>query len=51
MPGLPEQAGDVVLDLGEQPACDYFPASRRPGPRPGYPLQMWLCSRAAWPSW
>jgi hypothetical protein len=35
----------VVLDLGSQPACDYFPASDDPGPDPVYPLQMWLCSR------
>src|SRR5271165_7168746 len=36
--------GDLVLDLGEQPACDYFPQSGDPGPDPVYPLQMWLCS-------
>ena len=40
-------AGDVVLDLGEQPACDYFPARDDPGPDPVYPLQMWLCSSCA----
>ena len=37
-------AGDLVLDLGEQPACDYFPPLDDPGPDPVYPLQMWLCS-------
>jgi len=37
--------GQVVLDLGEQPACDYFPRCDDPGPDPVYPLQMWLCSR------
>jgi hypothetical protein len=37
-------AGDLVLDLGEQPACDYFPRQDDPGPDPAYPLQMWLCS-------
>jgi len=37
-------AGDLVLDLGEQPACDYFPRYDDPGPDPVYPLQMWLCS-------
>src|SRR5579859_6738289 len=37
-------AGDIVLDLGKQPACDYFPAAGDPGPDPVYPLQMWLCS-------
>jgi len=38
------RAGQVVLDLGQQPACDYFPRSDDPGPDPAYPLQMWLCS-------
>jgi hypothetical protein len=37
-------AGRVVLDLGSQPACDYFPPCDDPGPDPVYPLQMWLCS-------
>jgi hypothetical protein len=37
-------AGDLVLDLGEQPACDHFPRLDDPGPDPVYPLQMWLCS-------
>jgi len=37
-------AGHLVLDLGEQPACDYFPGAGDPGPDPRYPLQMWLCS-------
>jgi hypothetical protein len=36
--------GHVVLDVGEQPASDYFPRSDDPGPDPVYPLQMWLCS-------
>jgi hypothetical protein len=35
--------GHLVLDLGEQPACDYFPRCDDPGPDPVYPLQMWLC--------
>lgn len=39
-----ESAGALVLDLGEQPACDYFPRRDDPGPDPVYPLQMWLCS-------
>src|ERR1700730_14302157 len=38
------QTGHLVLDLGEQPACDYFPRCDDPGPDPVYPLQMWLCS-------
>ena len=37
-------AGHLVLNLGEQPACDYFPRRDDPGPDPVYPLQMWLCS-------
>jgi C-methyltransferase C-terminal domain/Putative zinc binding domain/Methyltransferase domain len=36
--------GHLVLDLGQQPACDYFPPCEDPGPDPVYPLQMWLCS-------
>src|SRR5690242_1592790 len=39
-----EPAGHLVLDLDEQPACDYFPRCDDPGPDPVYPLQMWLCS-------
>lgn len=38
------QSGHVVLDLGKQPPCDYFPKYDDPGPDPVYPLQMWLCS-------
>ena len=34
----------MVLDLGDQPACDYFPLQDDPGPDPVYPLQMWLCA-------
>jgi len=37
-------SGHLVLDLGDQPACDYFPRCDDPGPDPVYPLQMWLCS-------
>jgi hypothetical protein len=36
--------GEVVLDLGKQPAADYFPRADDPGPDPVYPLQMWLCA-------
>jgi hypothetical protein len=36
--------GDLVLDLGEQPACDYFPKYDDREPDPVYPLQMWLCA-------
>jgi hypothetical protein len=38
------QSGHLVLDLGEQPACDFFPKWDDQGPDPVYPLQMWLCS-------
>ncbi len=40
-------SGQPVLDLGHQPACDYFPRADAPGPDPVYPLQMWLCSSCA----
>jgi C-methyltransferase C-terminal domain/Putative zinc binding domain len=39
------RTGHLVLDLGQQPACDYFPRCDDPGPDPEYPLEMWLCSR------
>jgi hypothetical protein len=37
-------AGHLVLDLGLQPACDYFPSYDSLGPDPVYPLQMWMCA-------
>jgi C-methyltransferase C-terminal domain/Putative zinc binding domain/Methyltransferase domain len=36
--------GEIVLDLGDQPAADHFPAVEEPGPDLTYPLQMWLCA-------
>lgn len=33
--------GEIVLDLGHQPAAGHFPAVDDPGPDPAYPLQMW----------
>jgi hypothetical protein len=36
--------GQLVLDAGDQPACDYFPRQSDPGPDPLYALQMWLCA-------
>lgn len=36
--------GAIVLDLGYQPACDYFPPAADLGPDPTHPLQMWLCA-------
>ncbi|MFC5065495.1 class I SAM-dependent methyltransferase [Actinomycetospora atypica] len=37
--------GTVVLDLGDQPAADHFPALDDPGPDPVHPLRMWLCAQ------
>ena len=37
-------SGHLVLDLGDQPACDSFPAFRGQDLDPTYPLQMWLCA-------
>ena len=37
-------AGDLVLDLGEQPSSELFPAVGAPGPDPLLPLRMWLCA-------
>ncbi|MBP2322224.1 hypothetical protein JOF56_002609 [Kibdelosporangium banguiense] len=36
--------GEVVLDLGKQPASDFFPDAGDAGPDPVYPLRMWLCA-------
>lgn len=38
------KSGTIVLDLGDQPACDHFPLKEDRGPDPTYPLQMWLCA-------
>ncbi|MCE3553468.1 class I SAM-dependent methyltransferase [Pseudonocardia sp. RS11V-5] len=35
--------GEVVLDLGNVPACEYFPPAADPGPDPLFPLRLWLC--------
>jgi hypothetical protein len=35
--------GEVVHDLGEQPAADHFPLASDPGPDPRHPLAMWWC--------
>jgi hypothetical protein len=32
-----------VVDIGEQPCADYFPAAGTPGPDPRWPLALWLC--------
>lgn len=40
------QDGDIVLDLGPMPACDYFPPVDVPaGEDPVYPTRLWLCAR------
>ncbi|GAB7007647.1 class I SAM-dependent methyltransferase [Nocardioides sp. AN3] len=36
--------GQVVLDLGRQPAADHFPSTSDPGPDPRHPLAMWWCA-------
>jgi hypothetical protein len=38
------QAGQIVLDLGDQPASDRFPPGDDPGPDAVHLLQMWLCA-------
>jgi hypothetical protein len=32
-----------VVDLGAQPAADYFPPSGTPGADPRWPLELWFC--------
>ena len=39
--------GTTVLDLGEQPAADYFPAADDPGPDPRFALSMWWCAECS----
>lgn len=36
-------AGEIVLDLGLQPACEFFPPAGDPGPDPLFPLRLWSC--------
>ena len=36
--------GDLVLDLGLQPACEYFPPLADERPDPVFPLRLWLCA-------
>ena len=42
--GCRSAQGQVVLDLGEQPAADHFPAADDPGPDPRHPLALWWCA-------
>jgi SAM-dependent methyltransferase len=36
--------GELVLDLGAQPACEYFPAIDDLTADPRFPLRLWLCA-------
>jgi hypothetical protein len=36
-----------VVDLGQQPASDDFPAAGSPGPDAVWPLQLWICANCA----
>jgi hypothetical protein len=38
---------EKVLDLGMQPASDFFPPEDTPGEDPRWPLQLWLCTTCA----
>lgn len=38
---------DKVLDLGLQPASDYFPRADSTAEEPRWPLTLWLCSRCS----
>ena len=37
--------GEIVLDLGRQPPCDYFPPAGDACSDPVHPLRLWLCAR------
>src|SRR5690606_5001672 len=37
--------GEVVADLGMQPACDHFPYADAAQTDPVYPLRLWVCRR------
>jgi C-methyltransferase C-terminal domain/Putative zinc binding domain len=37
-------AGELVLDLGRQPACEYFPPLDDHGVDAEFPLRLWLCA-------
>lgn len=39
--GCRSTSGEVVLDLGDQPAADHFPLASDPGPDPRHPLALW----------
>lgn len=37
-------SGELVLDMGHQPACDYFPLADDPSEDPVHPVRLWLCA-------
>lgn len=47
--GCRSSDGQVVLDLGDQPAADHFPLATDPGPDPRHPLAMWWCAGCGLP--
>ena len=47
--GCRSTRGEVVLDLGDQPAADCFPAAGDPGPDPRHPLALWWCADCGLP--
>lgn len=36
--------GELVVDMGMQPACDYFPLAAEVAADPTFPLRVWYCS-------
>jgi hypothetical protein len=36
-----------LVELGSQPACDFFPQTDAPGPDPTWPLALWWCPTCA----
>ena len=45
--GCGRRALRQVLDLGRQPASDYFPLVTDSGPDPAWPLTLWFCPSCA----
>lgn len=41
--GCGSSSTEQVVDLGEQPAADFFPPADEPAEDPRWPLQLWLC--------
>lgn len=36
-------AGRLIVDMGVQPACDFFPSASEPEEDPKFPLRVWFC--------